>query len=615
MKADIDTLKDTFKFGYEAYEESRKEANEVWDLFHNRQYTDDQLAVLENRGQPKETFNVIKLFARMLLGYYSTVVNTIQALPVQQEDVTIASVMTDVMQTTLRLNNFDAEGDKIKLSGIISGIMASYIEVYDTGEVDQYGRPLRDIALSYVPDSELVLDPMSRLEDYSDARFIHRFRWFSQDQAERLFGKAKVEKLAAYENHLDIDEAEFTAIYNNEFTGYYKVFDNYLIVHSVITDSDDRTWSVYWSGDEILDKQEITFQEVRFPYRVHKIHTSDRTEYYGIFREVTETQKAINQAVVKIQLMVNTQKAFVEEGAVDNLADFTDAFNRVNAVIPVKDLNGIRVESLSREVLDQYTVIDRALDRIQRILSINDSFLGMAYASDSGRKVKLQQNATITALRYLTGRIQQFYRLLGKDIASLVKQYYTANQVMRVADDVVGQRWIELNKPLMVWKGQVDQQGQPVLEPVFEQVVDPATEEPMVDDQGNYIIAPVPEADTEVSFSKFDIEITSTAYNDEDEKNQLMMETMLSGNVGSLLAQVNPAGYFQAAALSVRSVKTKYSPEISQILANTSAMLAQNQQAAGQASMMAQGTVGGNQATQQRLSQELKLPQNTNEGI
>ena len=222
--------------------------------------------------------------------------------------------------------------------------------------------------------------------------------------------------------------------------GYYKVFDNYLIVQTVITDDNDKTWSVYWSGDVILSKKEITYKEVKNPYRVHRLHASNRAEYYGIFREVMETQNAINQALIKIQLMVNTQKAFVEEGAVENLATFTDQFNRVNAVIPVKSLAGIRIENLTREVLDQYTVIDRALDRVQRILSINDSFLGMAYASDSGAKVKLQQNASVVALRYVTSKVEQFYRLLGWDIMNLIKQYFTAHDVLRIADMYEGQK-------------------------------------------------------------------------------------------------------------------------------------------------------------------------------
>ena len=76
MKTDLDTLIDSFWYGYDSYWHSRVEANEVWNLYHNRQWDSDQQAILDNRGQPKETFNVIKLFARMLVGYYSTTVNT-----------------------------------------------------------------------------------------------------------------------------------------------------------------------------------------------------------------------------------------------------------------------------------------------------------------------------------------------------------------------------------------------------------------------------------------------------------------------------------------------------------------------------------------------------------
>ena len=69
MRANIQDLKDSFKIGYEAYEASRKEANEAWDLYHKVDYTHEQLSVLANRGQPVEIFNVMKLFSRMLVGY------------------------------------------------------------------------------------------------------------------------------------------------------------------------------------------------------------------------------------------------------------------------------------------------------------------------------------------------------------------------------------------------------------------------------------------------------------------------------------------------------------------------------------------------------------------
>ena len=611
MKADIETLQDTFKVGYEAYEESKLEAAGVWDQYHNRHYTADQLAVLHNRGQPAETFNVIKIFARMLIGYYSSVVNTVVAKPVHSRDIYTASLLNELINYTFRTNNFVSLGDKLKLSGIISGIMVGFVSVKATGEKDEFGRAINKIVLEHVPDTEVVLDPLSRLEDYSDARFIHRFKWMAEEAIVKLFGKGMVEKLDEYFNHLNIEEAEFEYAYNGEFTGRYKIFNNYLVVHSIITDDAGKTWSVFWCDNVELERKEITHKDVKSPYRVQKIHTSDKTEFYGVFREVVETQKAINQAVIKIQLMVNSQKAFVETGAVDNIADFTAAFNRVNGVIEVNDLNGVRIEELSRDVLDQYTIIDKAFDRIQRTLNINDSFLGMAFASDSGRKVKLQQNATITALRYLTVRIEEFYQLLGWDVANLIKQYYTAHQAVRIADTTTGDRWIEINTPLQLQQGVNPETGEPMMKMVFEEVLDPASGEPMTDDEGNILVAPIPEAETEIAFTDVEIEISSTAFNDEDEKNQLMLETMLSGNIGSVLSQINPSGFFKAASLSIKTMKTKNAPDIAAILEQTAQMLQGDPAAEQEASMIAQGN--GSQLNQTPKSEQLKLPQNTNE--
>lgn len=612
MQANIEDLKDSFKIGYEAYEFSRKEANEIWDLYHNRQYTEEQLQILANRGQPAETFNVIKLFARMLVGYYSTIVNTVTINPTNPRDIDIASILNDTVNNVLIENRFDIEGDEIKLAGMISGLLCAYTSAVKTEKRDQFGRYVNKVITHHVPDSELVLDPMSTQDDYSDARFLHRFKWTTADIVKRRWGKKKMEELDAYFNHLNIEEAEFEFNYGDSYSGYYRVFDNYLIVHTVLEDDNQRRWSVFWCGDVILEKREITFQKTRWPYRVQRLHSSDRTEYYGIFREIKESQRALNQAILKIQLMINSEKAYVEKGAVDNIDDFTTSFNRVNAVIEVKSLKGVKIEQLSKDVLDQYTIIDRALDRIQRVLGINDSFLGMAFASDSGRKVKLQQNATIMSLRYVTARIESFYHSLGYDIAYLAQQYYQANQFLSVADEVVGQRWVEINKPMMEFSGQFGPDGQPIMVPILLPETDPANGEVITDEDGNIILAPVTEADSDFSFLEFQIRVESNSYNDEDEKAQLMLETVMSGQVGQMVAQVNPAGFFQMASLSMKSTKTKYSPNIAQILDQTAQMLSGDPAATEEAKM---GAGGGGMQGESPKSRALKLPQNTNEGV
>ena len=600
MKTDILSLRDSFKISEEVFEQSRYEALRAFDMYHNRHYTAQQEYVLENRGQPKETFNIIKLFSRLLLGYYSTVVNNIKVNPIQFEDIETAAILNDLVDNTFRFNNFISEGEKIKLDGMLAGLMCSYTEVLETGETDEFGRPKYDIKLSHVPALEIALDPMSKKDDYSDARFIHRYKWIDEEQAINRWGEAKIKKLQEYYNHLEIDEAEFEYQYNERFTGRYKVHDNYLIVHTIVTDNDGKVWSIFWCDEEELERKEVTFKKVANPYRVQKTHTSNRAEYYGIYRDVMESQHAINQAVIKIQTMVNTLKALVEETAVENMENFTNQFSRVNAVIPVKQLQGIKIENLSKDVLDQYTIVDKALDRIQRVLGINDSFLGLAYASDSGSKVKLQREASVIALRYLTSRIENYYRLLGWDVMHLIQQYYTAHDVVRIVDNYEGQKWLEINRPLTIPTGQVDEFGNPQMRLVFEEVLDPENNEPLTDENGAYIMAPIPTKDTEIAFTMADISVETIAYNDEDERNQIMLDSFLNGPVGNMLSQINPVGYFKAANLSIKNVKSKYSLEMAGILEETAQMLGANPQAQQQ---MQEGQVPGQMGAKESMNQ------------
>lgn len=611
MKANLDDLKDSFKVGYEAYEASRKESNGIWDLYHNRHYTQEQLDILERRGQPAETFNVVKLFARMLVGYYSTIVNTVIASPVNPRDIDNAALLNDVIDSVFADNRFDILGDQIKLGGLVSGVLSCETTVEDTGARDRFGRPINRINYEYVNDAEFVFDPASTKDDYSDARFLHRFKWLSEDAIIKAYGKVAKNRLDAYYNYLNIDEADFDFTNNSGYSGNYRVFNNYLIVHSVMEDENGERWSCHWSEGVMLKKSKITNQETRWPYRIQFLHSSNVKEYYGIFREVAESQRAINQALLKLQLMVNSEKAFVEEGAVDNIEDFTTNFNRVNAVIEVKELRGIKIEQMSREILDQYTVIDKALDRVQRVLGVNDSFLGMAYASDSGRKVKLQQSATIMSLRYITARIESFYRSVGEDTAKLIRQYYTANQIVMVVDEVVGNRWVEMNKPMMEHTGAVGMDGQPEMRPVLLPEVDPASGEILEDEAGNIVLAPVNELETELRDMHFTIRIDASAYNDEDEKAQLLLETVMSGQVGQMMSQVNPAGFFAMSALAMKSMKTKYSPDIVAVLNQTAQMLGGDPEANAAAAQAQQGGQQGGQP----MSKALKLPQNTNEGV
>ncbi len=607
MEITAKNLMDSFKLGYDAYKSSKNEAKEVDDLYHNRQYTQEQLSILADRGQPPETFNVVKMYARMLVGYYSTIVNTVVASPRHYDDVDSAAALNATISKVFEQNRFDTEGDKIKLNGLLSGLFICYEDVEDTGERDSFNRPVYQVVCHHVPEDQIVLDPRSTKDNYEDGRWLHRFKWITDEAFISTFGKDKLKDVDAYSNYLGIDEAEFDYSYTTPFSGSYRIYNNYLVVHTVVVDNEGRRWSIMWSGDKILEQVEITYRHTKWHYRVQKVHDSSKIEYYGLFRDVIAPQHALNQAIIKIQLMVNSDKVLVEDNSVSDIDEFTRMYNRVNAVIPVKALKGIRIENMAATVQDQYIIIDQALNRIQKVLGINDSFLGSAMASDSGRKVKIQQNQTIMQLRYITQRIQTFYRELGWDIAGLIKQYYTANQVFNLMDPVNGNRWVELNKPMMK-NVRSDYGGEPTSVPVLLPVFDVGSGKVKEDEEGNIIYAPVSERGTELSFLKMDIRIESNSYNDEDEQAQLMLETVMSGSIGQVLIQSDPAAFLETSALIIKQSRTRYAPDMARILARVAEKMDP------EVAAMIRGQQVPQQSSQPK-SKQLKLPQNTNEEV
>lgn len=600
MKPTIHDLQDSFKIGYENFKESRAEAEEVMNLYHNRQYSDAQKQILERRGQPKETFNVIKMFSRMFLGYLSSVINEVKVVPRQQKDIYTSAVLNDLVSHTFQYNNFIAEAQKVKLDGILTGLMCVYENVKKTGEMDRFGRPIYQITLQHIPSSEIILDPHSRLEDYSDAKFVHRYRWISKEDLELNFGKENLDKLTANINETEAPEAELVNTFNTTFTGKYKQHDNYLVIHTILkeqTKNGVTSWSIFWCGDVILDKQEITYDKVKFPYRIQKLNYSNKAEYYGLFREVIETQKAINQALLKIQTMVNSKLIFVEKLSVDSMQNFADSVNKVNAIVPVNNLNGIRPENQIKDIREQYAIIDNALARIKQLLSINDSFLGMAAPTDSGRKVQLQQQASVVALKYLTTNIESLYRLLGYDIMYLIQQFYTAEQVINIADEYAGQKFLEINKPIeridpRTGQPMKDENGEPVY--LMVEALNPDGT-PKEDSEGRIIMEPVPTRDSEIAFTEADIIVESVAYNDDLTQNQQLLNDVLNGHVGQALMQVNMPGYFRIASLAMKNMKAKVSPELADILAQTGQMVAQSQQQMLQQQAMLQSQLQGQQ--------------------
>jgi len=617
--------KDTYEISYNELEDSINEGRCMLDYYHNDQWTNNQLRVLTSRGQPAETFNVVKMLTHAMVGYFDTVANQISIEPRHMNSSTSAMIVNDAVQYIQDTNDYETLRRKLQIDSLLTGLCVTYETVVDTGKTDNYGRPIYDISIERVPSWQVRIDPMSKRDDYEDARYIHRYKWLPEEEVIRLWGKAKLEEITAYYNALDGDTtADWWEEYSSEAVGKYRQWNNYQVVHSVVKYK-NKIYECLWSGETLLEKKVVSFKKVPFPYRPIKLFEPVKAGYYGAFREIAETQLAINQAIIQIQQLINTSKAFVEKSAVENLDDFKKTFNTVNAVVTVTDLDGIRVEDMSKDIAAQYSIINEALTRIKSVLGINDSFLGQAFASDSGRKVGMQKQSSASQLSVLTDRVKYQHKMVGWDIVNLIQQYWTAERLIAVSDPVNGLRYAMVNKPLLMPNGEIDPKtGQPKMTPIFEPEEDPATGKYLKDKDGAIILTPLNDPDTDVKYAEVQLKVIATNTNNAEERNQLLLETVVNGPIGQALLQMNPAGYMQTAAMMIQESGTKNSPAIAKILNTTAAMVSKGQidptlaMSGGDASAIMGaalgGSNGGSNAVQGKKSQQLQVPTRFNNG-
>jgi len=570
---------DYFKISMDEYETSRVEAKEIREFNHNKHYTIAQLNVLANRQQPAETFNIIKSYKRVLAGYLASTVSEVNVKASHPKYTTKAVVANDIVKYVLKQNKFDMIRTDIQDELILSGL-CGYELIPIFKKVDPLGIPDVDIQVRYIEENELALDPIFNNYDYSDGRFIHTFKWVPNDVLSNYLTPDMIKKLEAQRNtNIWVNTFDTN---NTTFNGVYTTFNNILIIKTQLKYK-SKMYELLWCGDILIYKKEISKFTIR-PFTME--FDKESTEYYGLFREVLESQKAINQALIQIQLMVNTDKVFVMPSAlVDNdLENFKRMYDRVNAIIPIKDLNGYKVENMSGDVVAQYNIINSALDRIKQVLNLNDSFLGMAGSSASGRQVKLQQDMSVSALSYLTTKINFIYESLALDILDMAKEYFKANKVLRVTDKLTGDRYVELNKPVTLngkvqWK-KVEQK------------------------EGKLVMIPWVYKDTTLDDLDYEVEVFTANYNSTDDLEKLQLDNIIQGPAGQMLMNTNPASYAKIVSIQTKSMKTRNSEYIAEIFEEIAEKLsgaqdrdprdvgAQSQQQAGtsaQAMMSAMG--------------------------
>ena len=598
------------RHSFECYRDSYQDAFNIHEYYHGRQLSAKRIENMNQSKIPHLYENNIKKFANLIGGNFKTVVNTVKITAQRREDVLHASILNSLVNWDFRRNSFDTDqGQEVILQGILTGLFIVMRMPVDTGERDEFGRPKYGNVIEPVPVYDIILDPNSSKFDYSDAEWVMRTQWLSENQLRKSFPNLSEDDIAGLPrggNSIGGDTASDIDTYTNNTYDSLNCgnSDKFHLVHTIIVDGEtedengskiDKVWSIYWCGDVEVERKEVSYREVKFPYQIFKLHNEDTEyEFYGLFRDSIGHQDAINNAFLALHRLIGTGKKLVGPKAFKDLNQANREFTNPNNMFVQAEKMDEVVDLVSQaDVNHQISTIEFHRRSIESQLGINPAFLGVAAASDSGRKVEIQRQSTVTALNRTESRVQQFYRQLARDLCHFISQYYTFHDIQNVADADTADEFIEINRPVellvdsrtnqtidiqqtpqgVILNGElvgddVIQELLPYITTmkVFEKARDPASGKEILDDDGRNVYAPIPTSGTEIRYFKHNIIVDTAIYDNEKEIAMQLAQNVFNSTGGQLLAQTDPRAFMLAFAELTRGLKTKATNKVADVL-------------------------------------------------
>ncbi len=169
---------------------------------------------------------------------------------------------------------------------------------------------------------------------------------------------------------------------------------------------------------------------------------------YGLIRRLKDIQEDMNKRASKALFLLNTNQLVADEGAVEDLDVARDELDRPDGVIlkkPGKDFEIRRDQGQATGQIDMMTMDAQA---IQRHSGVSNENLGRQTNAQSGVAIEARQTAGSIVTTELFDNLRFATQIQGEKQLSLIEQYYTQQQVVRLAGRAAGQiEWLKVNQP------------------------------------------------------------------------------------------------------------------------------------------------------------------------
>ena len=465
-----------------AYRAWQQEARQAWAFYDGEQWSAEEKEKLEENGQPAIVINKLASKIDNVAGAEvvgrTRIVYRSRSGDAGEEQA--ARTLTDLALYVAERNNQATEISATFRAGLVCGIGWLDVGVEQAAEGPFVFNRVED-------EFNVVWDPLSRRADMSDARFVCRERWLDESALRSLFdepaasqalallknttrvGSGQVtfglqgfgrvsgpevsyidpqtQRLRVVEVQFTRSEKEYTIRLNNGKT--VRTFEKKasLLADAAAVESAyvARPYAAYFTDNILLQCAPVPYGGGGFtliPF-IYKRNKADGRPY-GLLRAAIDPQRELNKRRSKAMHLLNTAQVIADVDAVEDPTHLAREAARPDGLIlkrPGKELRIVRNTDLAQS---QVGVMDQAARDIQDVMGVYDELVGKQSNATSGIAIAQRQMAGTQNQMFAFDALRQTKRQLGLRVLQLIRQFFTADMVIQITDDLAAPQQVEL---------------------------------------------------------------------------------------------------------------------------------------------------------------------------
>jgi hypothetical protein len=449
---------------FRAYETNKerelREAQQARRYYHDKQWTDDEIARLNRRGQPVITDNRIKRKIDFLVGVEQRMRRDPKAYPRTPRDEQTADTATAGLRFVCDANRWEHKSSDCTHDGMVSGVGVIWVGI-------EPGKQGPDPKLKVCQPDRFFYDPRSVNPDFSDARYMGMHLWvdiedavaeypdqedelrklvdrtgglttmkLEEDRSEQWgdFERNRVRLVEMYEKKLwrgdQMGTTSLTPV-RTAMAWYYCKFSGDIAL--------DSMWSPYVDENGIPD----------CPYVAWSPYIDEKGDRYGLIRSMKPMQDEINHRRSKLLHRINVRQVRYRTGAVDDIDLFKYEASRPDGAMEYTGTWGEDIDFIdqSKEAASEAELLAQAQSSLEN-LGPNPGLIGKGggVADQSGRAILAQRDSGMTELSPVFERLRDWKLRVYRKIWCRIKQSWTGERWIRITDEEDAPQFVGVNQ-------------------------------------------------------------------------------------------------------------------------------------------------------------------------